>query len=340
MKFPKFLPKNGTIGFVAPSFGCNIEPYHSAFKNAQKKFKTMGYTLDLGPNCYLGEGIGISNTPEKCAAEFMDYYLSPQNDVLISCGGGELMCEILEHLDSDKLKNAQPKWFMGFSDNTNLTFLLTTCLDIASIYAPCAATYGMEPWHESLHDAFNLLKGQKLCVHGYDLWEKESLKDAAHPLLPYNPTEKKVIKTYPDNEGNFSGRLIGGCLDCLSTLVGTQFDQVKSFNEKYANDGLIWYLEACDLNVMSIRRAIWQLDQAGWFKEAKGFLIGRPYNYDQPFLGLDQYEAVLGILRKYHVPVLMDVDLGHLPPMMPIINGSLATVEFKQNEITIDMQLK
>ena len=25
MKYGKFLPENGTIGFVAPSFGCNIE---------------------------------------------------------------------------------------------------------------------------------------------------------------------------------------------------------------------------------------------------------------------------------------------------------------------------
>lgn len=30
MRYGKFLPENGTIGFVAPSFGCNIEPYKSA----------------------------------------------------------------------------------------------------------------------------------------------------------------------------------------------------------------------------------------------------------------------------------------------------------------------
>ena len=34
-----FLKENGTIGFVAPAFGCNIEPYKSAFQNAQKKLK-------------------------------------------------------------------------------------------------------------------------------------------------------------------------------------------------------------------------------------------------------------------------------------------------------------
>ena len=69
MRYPKFLPEKGTIGFVAPSFGCATEPYYTAFLNAQKKFQKMGYGLDLGPNCYVAEGIGISNTPQACGKE-------------------------------------------------------------------------------------------------------------------------------------------------------------------------------------------------------------------------------------------------------------------------------
>ena len=110
MKYPKYLSENGTIGFVAPSFGCNTEPYRSSFVNAQKKFKELGHALDLGPNCYEGRGIGISNTPQACGKELTDYYCSGKNDVLISCGGGELMCEILEYTDFDKIRAAEPKW--------------------------------------------------------------------------------------------------------------------------------------------------------------------------------------------------------------------------------------
>ena len=55
MRYPKNLSEHGTIGFVAPSFGCATEPYHTAFLNAQKKFREMGHPLDLGPNCYAGE---------------------------------------------------------------------------------------------------------------------------------------------------------------------------------------------------------------------------------------------------------------------------------------------
>ena len=103
MKYPKFLPENGTIGFVAPSFGCATEPYHTAFLNAQKKWKAMGYQLDLGPNCYADNGIGISNTPQACGKELTDYYCSVDNDVLISCGGGEMMCETIGYVDFEKI---------------------------------------------------------------------------------------------------------------------------------------------------------------------------------------------------------------------------------------------
>ena len=43
MRIPEFLKEEGCLGFVAPAFGCNIEPYQSGFKNALKKFKDMGF---------------------------------------------------------------------------------------------------------------------------------------------------------------------------------------------------------------------------------------------------------------------------------------------------------
>ncbi len=356
MRYPKFLPEKGTIGFVAPSFGCAIEPYRSAFENAKQKWQKMGYQLDLGPNCYASEGIGISNTPKLCGKELTEWYCSDKNDILISCGGGELMCEVLPFVDFEKLKAAEPKWYMGYSDNTNFTFLSATLLDTAAIYGPCAAAFGMEPWHESLQDAYDLLTGSIKEVKGYDLWEKESLKDEEHPLLPYNVTEPGKIKVFlPEEEkwGNsmtevpteavqveIEGRLIGGCLDILQMLPGTKYDRVKAFNETYKEDGFIWFLEACDLNVMSIRRGLWQLKEAGWLEYLKGFLIGRPLQFGQEMFGIDQYSAVTEVLGEYKVPVIMDTDIGHLAPMMPVICGAKAKVVVEGNDLTINYQFE
>ncbi len=350
MKYPKNLQKGGCIGFPAPSFGCSIEPYYTAFQNSLKKWKELGFKTCPGPNAYASEGVGISNTPEKCGQELTDMYLSEEYDALISCGGGELMCEILDYVDFEAIKEAEPKWYQGYSDNTNMTYLLATLCDTASIYGPCAAAFGMEPWHQSLEDAYGLLTGSKSLVKGYELWEKESLKDAEHPLVPYNVTEPRAIKAY--YKGEFldkpekitekiyiSGRLLGGCMDCLVNLLGTKYDKTVEFAEKYTEDGILWFLEACDLNVFSIRRAMWQMEHAGWFTNAKGFLIGRPLNGSAMF-NLDAYEAVLAMAAKHNVPVIMDLDIGHLAPMMPLVVGSMAEVKVIGNDIEVNMMYK
>lgn len=351
MRYPEFLKENGTIGFAAPAFGCNIQPYRAAFENALKRWQQEGFSVALGPNCFLGEGIGISSTPKNCGQELEAYYLDKNNDCLISCGGGELMCEILEYIDFTVIKEADPKWFLGYSDNTNMTFLLTTLCDTASIYGPCAAAFGMEPRHPAILDAMDVLMGKKRILESYDKWEKESLKDEEHPLMPYNCTQDSHIRYYVPQVGidgsqtelalakscEMEGRLIGGCMDCLVNLLGTRFDKVRDFLQKYKEDGFIWFLESCDLNVFSIRRAMWQMEQAGWFEYVKGFLIGRPLVYGQEMMGLDQYEAVLPTVRRHGVPVIMDADLGHLPPAMPLVSGSYAKIQSKNGRLKIEM---
>lgn len=359
MRYPAFLRENGTIGFVAPSFGCATEPYKSGFLNAQKRWREQGFDLQLGPNCYVEAGVGISNTPEKCGKELTAYYCDKNNDCLISCGGGELMCEILDYVDFEQIRQAEPKWYLGYSDNTNFTFLLTTLCDVASVYGPCASAFGMEPLHPSLNDAMLLLQGKKLTMHGYDKWERESLKDEEHPCEPYNLTETSVIKYYlPDGRTNvesmqragdngtgeadaFSGRLLGGCMDCLVNLLGTKYDRVTEFAERYREDGIIWFLEACDLNLMGIRRAMWQMEHAGWLQYCKGFLIGRPrLGMGVEEFGIDSYQAVCEMLYSYHVPVLMDLDIGHLPPAMPLVCGSMAKVAIDGKTYRVEMELR
>lgn len=259
------------------------------------------------------------------------------------------MCEILDYVNFDHIRKAAPKWYLGYSDNTNFTFLLTIICDTASIYGPCAGAFGMEPWDTAVEDAFALLHGKKLVNKGYSLWEKEDwAEDIQTPYSPYHLTEKRVLHGYTPVNGklketnepiHMEGRLIGGCLDCLVNLVGTRYDKVAEFVERYKEDGIIWFLESCDLNVFSIRRAMWHLEHAGWFPYTKGFLIGRPLHFDEPMMGLDQYHAVTDIIAHHHVPVIMDIDLGHLPPQIPIICGSMGTVDLAGQDFTLRMDL-
>lgn len=348
MRYPVPLGQNGTIGFVAPSFGCGVEPYRTMFDHGLQTFQAKGHSLDLGPNCYEEKGIGISNTPNACGEELTEWYCRKENQALISCGGGELMCEILDYVDFERIRAAAPKWYMGFSDNTNFTFLLPTLCDTASIYGPCAGSFGMEPWHASIQDAYDLLTGKKERIEGYPDWEMSGLDmgmafKEENPLAPYRLTEKKILKSFlgarpaeQDEEIFFQGRLLGGCMDCLVNLIGTGYDQVGDFLKKYEKDGFIWFLESCDLTVMAMRRAIWQMKHEGWFEHVKGFLIGRPLHFGEEAMGLDHYRAVWEPLAEYQVPVIMDMDLGHLPPAMPIMCGAVGKVCVQGNDLSVD----
>ncbi|MCR5651820.1 MAG: LD-carboxypeptidase [Lachnospiraceae bacterium] len=359
MIYPEFLHSGGRIGFIAPSYGCATEPYKSDFEEALEYFKSIGFRTVTGPNCFAELGTGISNTPEKCAEEAYDFLVNDRSDVIISCGGGELMCEILPYLDFDEIKKADPKWFMGYSDNTNLTFLLNTLCDRASIYSLCSSKFSPGNWHECTGDAFDLLCGKKQKASNYPFWRKSvpevtecdgsAALDESYDLYVNKKTEEKYYlipyKQYiysgehPAGSAHFSGRLTGGCLDILVTLVGTKFDRTMEFAEKYCDDGIIWFIESCDLSVMSMRRALWQMENAGWFKHVKGFLIGRPARFDDSFDGMDHYNAVTGILGKYNVPIIMDLDIGHLFPQMPIISGACADVSADGNSFSMKYDL-
>ena len=346
MRYADFIKKGERLGFIAPSFGISTEPYISLFDRTLEFFEKEGYKTVLGPNVRAGEGIGKSNTPEKCGAEINDFFVNDRCDLIVSCGGGETMCEDLPYVDFESIRNARPKWYMGYSDNTNLTYTLPVLADTAAIYGSCACDFGMEKWHEATSDAYDVLTGKKLSFNNYNGWEKESLKSAENPLATYNITEPFRLRAFvgekdvTGGELSFSGRLLGGCMDCLQVLCGTKFDRTGEFADRYKEDGIIWFLEACDLNVMSIRRVLWQFEQAGWFKNVKGFIIGRPMHYDDAWGSFDRIEAVTGILSKYNVPVVMDLDIGHLPPRMPIISGACADIRVKGNEFSIEHILK
>ena len=342
MRYPAFLKDKGRIGFIAPSFGAASEPYRTCFESALQKFEGLGYEIVKGPNVYEDKGLGKSNTPEKCAEEINAFFLEDVCDSIISCGGGETMCEDLDYVDFEGIAKAPPKWYMGYSDNTNLTFTLPTLCDTAAVYGPCAANFGMEEWHPSVQDALDLITGKKLVMENYDGWEKEKIKDEEQPLVPYNITEPFRMQVFggKDGKAEASGRLIGGCLDCLQVLCGTKYDRVREFAEKYKEDGILWFIESCDLNPMGIRRALWQLKAAGWFAHVKGFLIGRPLQFDAEFAGMNRINAVTGVLSEYNVPIFMDVDLGHLPPMMPVISGAYTTARAEEGHLIIETILK
>lgn len=324
MKKPQYLTKKDTIALVAPSFGCTTEPYKTRLITAINNLNRLGYKIDLGENCFKADLPYASTTGILRANEFMKAYES-QASTIISVGGGEVMGEILPYIDFEKIKQLPPKWFMGFSDNTNLTYTLTTIAHVETIYGVNACDFAFYPFKLATKDTYNLLTGKLTKLEGYKRFEHDKIKDPNNPLQPLNLNKKKII-TPTTNTSTVSGRLLGGCLDVLQTLCGTKYDKTKEFINEY-KEPIIWFLEACDLSPLGIKRAIFQLKEAGWFNSAGCFLIGRSLCMDQELFGVDAHSAY-DLLKEFNVPVYLDVDLGHMSPSMPLVCGRCATVEY------------
>lgn len=326
---PKFLNDNPTISIVAPSFGCSNRKYKTRLIKSIENFKKENANVIVGKNSFVNKGMAASASPKERANEIMDAFNS-NADVIISAGGGEVMSQILEYIDFDVIKN-NPKWFVGFSDNTNLTYTIAINTDIETIYGPCAPSFYNYPFEYETKDTWDMLKGKNV-FYGYKKWQYNYDKKI---LSSYKFDMETKIQKYNYN-GSFEGRLIGGCLDCLQCICGTKADNTLNYIEKHKDEGIIFFLEACDFNSVGIIRALTQLKNAGWFKYIKGFIIGRTKNYYDKSFGITPKKAYLSVLKELNVPMLLDIDLGHLDPSMPIRCGSYAKIEYINKNIKIE----
>ena len=328
MIYPKNLKKGDFIGVTATSDGFSSETDLVRLESGIKHFEELGYPVITTENVRKSHK-GRSSDSSVRAQELTELFQKPEVNAVIAASGGDYLVEMLSKLDFDVIRD-NPKWLQGFSDTTGLTFTITTNLDIATLYTNNFSTFGMEQWHPSLYNNLKILNGDTIVQNSFDYYQ-DGYHARVTGLEGFYP-EKKVgwINLYPKGyqkeQGlEFSGRALGGCLDVCLNLVGTRFDRTREFIHRYREDRILWFLESYDLNSEELVRGIWQLKEAGWFEYASGFLFGRPAMYEADG-DIPYEEAVLSILGEMELPIVLDVDIGHKPPQMTMINGAAANV--------------
>ncbi len=329
------LNEKSRIGVTAPSSGLRNSIDVCRFQNAKMELEKRGYRVIETKNVWTEEK-GVSSRKEERAHQVEELLKNPEVSLILTLRGGDFLVEMLSCLDFEILRQ-NPKWIQGYSDSTGLLFIATTMLDIATIYGPNFLGFGMHPWYQDLENNVEIWKGNLLPQHSYKMYEKESLERVTG-LEGYHLDTKVEWKSLFQNSCEIEGRLIGGCFDILVELVGTRFDSVKEFIERYKEDGIIWYLDNCDLTSEGVIRGLWHLKEAGWFQHTKGILFGRSKTNDSVY-EISFEEALRRSLEELEVPVLWDLDFGHLPPSMTLINGAMAKVTYQNKKGTIEMKL-
>ena len=329
MKYPEFIKKGDCIAVTAPSLGFIKEEQIKEYDNAIKNIKNMGFEFIETENVRYCER-GRSSSAETRAKQFMQVWENENVKSIIFAKGGDFACEVLDYLDFDKFKKTAPKWLQGFSDITNFGFVFTTNLDIATIYGENVRDYGMTEPFKTLTDSIKLMQGEKVIQESFGACEPAD--DEREIFESYNLSKKSDWKNLNGEEKiHFSGRCIGGCFDVIVNLIGTKYDKIKDYIKKYKDDGIVWFFDIYEMSTPQVFCHLWQMKNAGYFENCKGIIFGRPIYLREDY-ELNLSDVIKDAIGDLNLPIILDADIGHIPPQMPIINGAILDIECKNGK--------
>lgn len=302
--YPKSL-KNGDKIAVISSAGF-VEK--SAVENTLKLIESNGYEPVFAEHTFAkyAHGYNYAGTEKQRLNDLNLALNNPEISAIWASRGGYGCMHLLEKLHLKEFKK-NPKWYIGYSDNTVIhSYLLKK--GFASINGQTLKTSSFGVSEESYNEIFQILKGKS---------------------TTYNTDKQQFNK-----EGIAVGNLIGGNLALVYALLGTKY----SFNFK----DKILFIEEIGENFYALDRMMMSLELAGVLKKIKGLIIGgmtnmgdekENKNYENSFDEM-AYQLISERLSKYSFPILFGFPNGHIFENLPLIIGSKISLKVgKFNEI-------
>ncbi|GAB3705722.1 LD-carboxypeptidase [Spirosoma flavus] len=332
---PEPLQPGDTVAAISLSWGgAATFPHRYAAGKAQLE-QTFGLRVVETRNA-LRSADWLYHNPQARADDLMEAFADPQINGIISIIGGDDSIRTLPFLDVSVIRN-NPKIFLGFSD--------TTVTHLACYRAGLTSFYGT-----SLLVGFAENGG----MHDYQVADLRRTLFSSEPVGIIEPNKGGWTSTFLDwadpanqqlvrpltastgwrflqGQGRAEGHLLGGCVEVLEMLKGTDYWPALS-----AWDGAILFLETAEFDLNSeplIRpqQLSWILRNyagMGILSKLNGIMLGRPYHnryvdeYDQALLQVVRDEQGLDQL-----PIISGMDFGHTAPTFTLPYGCSARID-------------
>ncbi len=330
LRFPAPLAPGDRIAVTSPSSGV-ADRHRPRLDFAVASLAARGYDVVVG-DCMDGAAHVSAPAPHR-AAELTELLTDPRVRAVVPPWGGETAIDLVPLLDWEAIGAAEPTWFVGFSDISTLITPMTLLTGVATLHGNnlMDTPYDVPAPLVSWLDIATLPPGGSFTqaspkVHRTGTWDDWT----KHPEVTahtYNGVGGWTRLDPGKEPVDVTGRLIGGCVETLCNLAGTPYADVGRFASEHAPEGTVVYVEAAGDDAATICRNLHGMRLAGFFSTAKAVLVGRTAAPDQPTL--TQHEAVLDALGGLDVPIIADVECGHVPPYLPIVNGALGRVRFE-----------
>lgn len=280
---PPRLEPGDTVGVISPS-GPVVDERLERLERGLDYLRGRGYRVIEGR--FLRRQTGyLAGSDEQRAADLNDMLRNPQAKAVFCSRGGYGLGRILDRVDY-RAVSRRPKIIVGYSDVTALFMALFRRTGLVTFSGPMAAADMGEPMPALTESSL----WQTICG------------EAALPMTGAPDAPASTIIP-----GTAEGRLLGGCLSVLVTLLGTRF--FPNLNQA------VLIVEDIGEPVYKIDRYFSQLKNAGVLQRLSGIVLGQftatPPDSNLDPIGLD--DMISGYLKPLGIPVLGNFPFGHVP---------------------------
>jgi muramoyltetrapeptide carboxypeptidase len=293
--------------------------------------EALGYSVSLAEHARAAEG-HMAASPEARAQDFMNAWLDPRVDGVISSIGGSVTNQILEHLDFERLAAAPPKALIGYSDTTVLMVALYARLGLVSFQGPAVLPQFGEcgGLHPFAREAFQIVGHRPDAsapwsfpeapglIREHLRWERED--ERPRVLVPQ--ATRRCLRP-----GRATGPLLPANLGCLLLLAGTPLFP--------RTEGVILVLEEDEAETPeSLDRYLTHLRSLGVIHRCSGLVFGR---LPDAVGAADEVvnELLLRATRGTQLPVLVGFEMGHVDPALTVPIGVRAELDASEKALTL-----
>jgi len=327
---PSKLKFGDTIGIISPSWGgAGVFPHR--VEQGIKHINKLGFKVKLAQHSLNQKGF-VSDTPENRAQDIHDMFADTSIKAIIASIGGDHSCHLLPLLDFE-LITKNPKIFMGYSDVTVLNVAIWKKTGLTTFNGPTLLTDFAEYPHMLDYAENYFLKavmGEKPIgiIEPSSHWTEEFLdwntkKDLERPRKLLASSGWTWLK-----EGKAEGKLIGGCIESLQHLRGTEF-----FPDW--NDSVFFFETSEDKpSPSTVDGILMDYQNMGVFEKIQGLIVGRSMSYsDEEKQSLR--EIILERTQRYSFPIITEMDFGHTSPQFTIPLGVVVKIDSTEKRFEI-----
>lgn len=283
------LRRGDGVGIAAPASPVPREEFHAALHNLRRMGLRPIYRSDI-----FERYLYLARPDATRAAELAELFANPDVKAIFCACPGYGSLRLLPLLPWPEIRK-HPKIIMGYSDLTVLMLAIHTRCGFATFHGPTLVP-GFLPEELS----------------------RPALTAIRRTLFRADvPHEFRIREAQILGEGTATGRLVGGNLDMLTSLVGTPWEPDTA--------GAILFLEDVDESEESLDQYLTHLRLAGLFEGVRGVIFGDMSGnpLTPPFRITEVVRNALGDLG---IPILLGFPAGHGSRNLPLVIGARYTL--------------